>query len=256
MGKLIAVYGNNGSGKSTIASNLAFALSKQFLTGIIGLNTNYGSIQHFFGMRIENDKNLRNIILSNGLDDIAKNFTQHPTQTNLFVLSMPNEDDCLKLADTSIGLDSSTAINIVVTLKEKFDYLIVDCTNDVNDPLSIYSLVYSNKVINSIKPTLQGLSFLNSYKSLFEALKVYQDRIINVSNSDKNTIGLARFEKIANIKFDVALPFDKKVEISESEGIPISQSMKKSKSWFKEDYLSNLKILLSLVQGGNIVGKV
>ena len=57
--KIITIWGANGSGKTTVAVNLAAALAdRDYMVGIISSKLLYGELQSFFG------KNCACIILS------------------------------------------------------------------------------------------------------------------------------------------------------------------------------------------------
>lgn len=256
MSRIIAIYGINGSGKSTVASNLAYELSNNAIVGVISTNMNYPSIQHFFGVKIPEESSLKNICISTNKEvEIVKQFVPHPNNRNLFILSMPNNADCLTLADTSTNRlnDDDIVRDFWETLKVSyFDYIIVDCENDVNNLLSTYCLFYANTIINTIKPTIQDLSFVKSYKNFIEKMKNSRDivKVINVANADENYIGLARFENLANIKFDISLPYDNQVKIAENEGVSVSSIYQKKS--FNKNYVKVFGDLVNMVAGGLI----
>lgn len=57
--KVIAVWGANGSGKSTTAVNLAFSLSQRnFTVGLISSNIYYGEMQMLCGCNIPDDRGI------------------------------------------------------------------------------------------------------------------------------------------------------------------------------------------------------
>lgn len=219
MGKIITVCGGNGSGKTTVAANLGYILSQKYIVGIISTNKICGSIQHLLGTIIDDKHGLYELMMSKG--DISKTFTPCSNNKNLFVLSLSNNHDCLKLADEESNLDGQTAKNILSEMKDMFNYLIVDGDPDVNNPLSVYSLVYSDLIINLIKPTVTGTAFFNSYKALFSALKIHNERIMHIANNDKNYVGIRNIEKTADIKITMTIPHCKEVENAENKGIPI-----------------------------------
>ena len=52
--KIITVWGANGSGKTTVAANLAAALAdRDLMVGIISSKLTYGELQSIFGKRVE-----------------------------------------------------------------------------------------------------------------------------------------------------------------------------------------------------------
>lgn len=103
--KIISVCGANGSGKTTMAVNLATALTQTgSVVGLIQTELAYPSIQGFLGMRIEENKpNIKNILFdTTGKYDIEQQFQQYPKNKKLFVLSVSNYIDCLTFADKHV----------------------------------------------------------------------------------------------------------------------------------------------------------
>jgi MinD-like ATPase involved in chromosome partitioning or flagellar assembly len=242
MGKIIAIYGAPGSGKTTIACNLAYALSKKMTTGVLQTNIYYASIQHFFGMEIKKSKDLSTALLGYGKEDLSKCFTPHPQNNNLYILSPSNTYDCLALADDKNGLDGETAKNIILELKDMFDYLIVDCTPDINDALAIYSLINSEKIVNIIKPNIQGMAFATSYQSLFTALEFSDKKIIHVINNDKNYIGITTIQKILNVPSSLCIPHHKDAETAENTGIPLYT--------YNNKFTTSINTIIDVIIGG------
>ena len=254
MSRIIAVYGANGSGKSTVVSNLAYELSDKYLVGVISANMNYPSIQHFFGINIPEENSIKNICFSPNKEvEIVKQFMQHPNNRNLFILTVPNNSDCLSIADekTNRLKDDDIVRDFWETLKvSDFDYIIVDCTNEVNNLVSTYSLFYANVILHTIKPTIQGLSFVKSYAEFINKMQNDTDivKLINIANADENYIGLAKFENLAEIRFNIALPYDNIVRQAENEGVPVSEIAQKS---FKsKGYVKAFNQLVNMVVGG------
>lgn len=223
MGKIIAVCGGGGSGKSTIAANLGYMLSQKYLVGIVSTNKMFGSIQHLLGTTIDDSHGLYELIMTPG-GDITKMFMPCSNNKNLFLMALSNNQDCLKLADEESNISGETAKNLLFEMKEIFNILIVDCEPDINNPLSIYSMMFADKIINLIKPTVTGTAFYNSYKSLYSALQISSDKIIHIANGDKNYVGIRNIEKTANVKISMTIPFCREVEEAENKGIPVCRS--------------------------------
>ncbi len=57
--KIITVWGANGSGKTTVAVNLAAAIAaRNLMVCVISSKLYYGELQIMFGKRIESDKGI------------------------------------------------------------------------------------------------------------------------------------------------------------------------------------------------------
>lgn len=223
MGKMISIWGKGGSGKSTFTSNLACCLAKKGnLVGVMGTNTTYGSIQHYFGMTVTEDKSLYNAIQTfTKEDEIIKNFIPHPMMKDLFIMSMANTDDSLKIERIS----NDVGKNILFSTKDAFDYLIVDCTDANNDALALISLSYADFVIEVMRPTIQGIAYHIANEKLMEALKI-KDKIKLVLNCDRNFLDPNTVSSKIEMKVTESLPYSINIERSENNGEPIFLSGK------------------------------
>lgn len=219
MGKLIAVYGMNGSGKTTAAVNIAYRLADSGLTGVFNTNTNYPSLQHFFKMKLEEPKHSLNDILETaGREaDIPKAFVKCPEKENLFLLSVLDNTDCLTLADPNLKPSGAFAANCIREIKNLFDYTIADCGNDVNDPLAVYALKQADAVVHMVKPSIQGLAFCRSYRRLFEGLGV-SGKVLPVFSGDRNLVDLSGLAGAGGFEITAVLPYDPELQTAENEG--------------------------------------
>jgi|LSQX01.3.fsa_nt_gb cellulose biosynthesis protein BcsQ len=258
MGIMISIWGKGGSGKSTFASNLACCLAKKGkLVGILGTNTTYGSLQHYFGMQITDEKSLYRAFNSYNDDDIVKNFVSYPKLRDLFVLSLANTDDSLKIESISNEMGK----NLLLNVKDSFEFLIVDCTDSKYDALTLLSLTYSDSVIEIMRPTVQGIAYHVANEKLINSLKI-SNKLMLVLNANRNFLDLKNVKDKVKLKPIINLPYSLNVERSENNGEPIYLSgglIGADRRYIKEinrlaDILSNncnakkgnpLKILLS-----------
>lgn len=230
MGKIITVCGGHGSGKTTVAVNLAYLLSQKFIVGILSTNMTFGSVQRLLNTDVNENNGLYSLITSKG--DISKAFTPCKDNKNLFIMSLSNHNDCLSLADEELALSGDEAKELICEMRDMFQFLIVDCEPEINNPLSVYSLVYANGIINLIKPTVMGIEFHNSYKALFSALKIDTCNILHVVNGDKNFIGARTIERSTGTKLTAAIPYCREVEKAENTGVPVCRD--KNGEFYKE----------------------
>lgn len=216
MGKIIAVCGGHGCGKTTAAANLGYILAQDNLAGILSTNMMCGIVQHLCNTAVDEQHGLYEITMSRY--DSAKASVPCSSQKNLFLLSLADSHNCLTLADEETGMDGERAKEVLAELKGIFQYLIVDCEPEVNNPLSVYSIVCADLVINLIKPTVPGIAFHQSYQPLFTALKVSDEKIVHIANNDKNYVGIKNLERAAGIKIWLDIPYYKSVEEAENTG--------------------------------------
>lgn len=247
MGKIIAVYGANGSGKTTIACNLAYLLSRDNVTGIMSTDMQYGNLQHFYGMNIPKDKDLSSMLINGPKEEFMRYFNFHPDNQNLFVSSIADDVNCLKLADEA-SCDGAFAKSIYEELKDAFHYLIVDCATYVNNPLTIYALLLADRIIKITKPDIQGVAFDVAHNAIFDALELSENKILHLTNNDQNYVGVKSIERSFNVHFALHIPTCKGIEKAENKGIPICQSGTGSKEYHK-----SMQALYNLIGGGDII---
>lgn len=230
MSKVVSVYGANGSGKTTIAVNLAYSLAETgAIVGILSTDLSHPSLTGFLGMSISSHQPNWEHLCIKGYDikDVARYFVPHPKYSNLFVLSVSNEANCLTYAGDHIMDNADKVIAFYKQLEvSDFDYVILDLDNDVNNLLSTYGLYYSTQIIHTVIPHIQGLTFFNAYELFIEKMrnKANGNPIIHVSNADRNYFGLSKFEEAACIKFDHNLPYEEQAVRAENDGIPLLES--------------------------------
>ena len=218
MAKTIAFWGKDGSGKSTIASNIAIGLANAgHIVGIVSTNISYGSIQHYFGLNIPEQKSITEAIENFTDIDIKQRFVQHPKQKNLFLLSLANSQHCLYKTEIEDG--EETFIENLKSI-DAIDYILIDCTDSIYDNLTTVALVSADKVIYVFKPDIQNSSFLSSHTALISNIPNLNCSLSYVCNSNKNYIDLKQLQSAHKISFLTVMPYCSQVEVAASEGDP------------------------------------
>lgn len=82
---------------------------------------------------------------------MIKLFTPCTNNKNMFLMSLANSHDCLMLADEENAINGETAKDILSELKNMFQYLIIDCKPEINNPLSVLTFRRICSIIISIK---------------------------------------------------------------------------------------------------------
>lgn len=253
-GKIIAVCGGVNSGKSTICANLASVLSEDKLVIVFGVRTDYPSIQSFFDVLVPEERSIKKLyedISMNMSFDIREYLVQYQ-KSNIFVLSAPDNTKALTFADENLLPSRQNCKNVIIALQQLCDYLIIDCDTNISNNISAWGLNYADIVINAVRPTQQGLRFVNAYKDYYR--EIWRGKVINVANADKNYIGIRDFEKIADgeLRFDMCLPYDEQVELSENTGVPVIENYHKVKLFganYKESFQKLIDLVLNDVDG-------
>lgn len=170
---IVTIWGKNASGKSTVASNLACVFAKRgFRTALIGANRFYGSIQYFFDMEIKPEKSMRGMLSGDDSLSVGESFTECAAIKNLYIASLSDQDDCAGYR--ILRVDS--VVRFINLVKNSFDLAIFDGDESIEDPLSMYSLTMSDRIVYVTRPSLKYAVFAKAYESIVTGLQV-TDRI-------------------------------------------------------------------------------
>ena len=198
--KIVTVWGANGSGKTTVAVNLAAALAdRDLMVGIISSKLTHGELQSVFGKRVEPEKGIYKAI-SNGCN--TKNMFEATDNPNLFILSPPNVFDGMLL--TAISAD--TVKDLIEDSTIRFDYIIIDGSEELNNPVSSIGLTMSNKIVRVYKVCAKDCIWHKAMENLTDLIHIRSKTITVINGYDKSCDKMA-FLSGLDTKPDFELPF-------------------------------------------------
>ncbi len=209
---VISIFGKSGSGKTTVATHLGKFLSdKGYFVGIISAEIRYGDIQRRLSTKVNESKTLLNAIID------YKNAENYFTKVNenLYILSVHDTstikeyEDIVKILGTKES-QSKEQINrihqFVDSVSDIFDYLIIDCTDRINDIITFAFASTSDKVINLVESNISGVTFCNAHKYLNE-FDFYKNKINILNKHYEKAINKATIESLIEEKIDIAIPY-------------------------------------------------
>lgn len=226
-GKIIAVWGAGGSGKTTVAVNLGLALAERnMMVGVISSKLYYGELQSLFGKAVDAEKGLYRAI-SNGCN--TKNmFEAAEKSDNLFFLSVPNGFDGMLLT----ALSGETVRELIEDAAMRFDCLIIDGSEELNNPVSSIGLTAASKIVAvhrvSAKDCLWQFSMQNTMRLLH-----LQEHMIDVLNGYDHTCDKAQYLNSIGIRFGFELPYIQNAKALENAGKQIYRSGMGTKEYKK-----------------------
>ena len=148
-GHIIAVTGPNGIGKSTFSTFLAQNVEKKVLLIDFDLE----------------EKQIKTLL------KIKKQFQYSENLSNLIITIDKNLD---VLCDLDIIIDKTSKINylkvqeILNTFKNKYDFIIIDTSSDINQEYTKRIFYNSNKIIFLIEPNILGIKKAKKMLEIFE----------------------------------------------------------------------------------------
>ena len=187
---VITISGDNGSGKSTIAANLAYTIAKNTSLKVllIDFDTISGSIEEFF--RVNKMPKKPEYILStdkaSSLNYMVDAIDKRIFDNNFFeryLVEVPNCKNLSLLTGNNSLYICQNVLNqeyyskILDNAKSLYDYVIIDTSSNIFLDSTQFSLINSNKNFYVINPT-----YLSIKKAINTIDKIYKSWDVNLKN--------------------------------------------------------------------------
>lgn len=207
MGKLIAVFGTPGAGKTTTAIKLAYELCQKTKKSTIYISPDISvpAISMIFPRK----KKIHLYSLGSVIDkseifpeDLLQNMVCPDKQDNLGFLGYKAGENAYTYA---LPTDEK-AHELFLAAKKVADYVVVDCTREQHDILSEISLGYADYTAAIINPNLKSIAYFGS--------KPISDHTVKVMNITDNDVFLPTkeiAEHFGTIKF--TLPYSRELKV-------------------------------------------
>lgn len=201
---ILAIWGRDGTGKSTLADALGMLFVKQGATAIIDTDLTQPTLPvRINGRKIDADASLGKAISGMGTDDAAKYLHQHPKIKRLFYAGLTGHDEYLSF---ELGLDATDAArDFVERCAALVDTVILDLSGQRTDPFVPSALSGADKIIVPITPDVQGVCWFNAAKPFLEAVNAF-GRVLPIAAMAERS-ALDAIEKAANIRFAATLSY-------------------------------------------------
>lgn len=202
---LIAIWGRDGTGKSTLADAMGLLFAKRGVTVIIDTDLTQPALpQRINGKRYDADTSLGKAISGIGNENVARCLHQHPKHKALFYAGLTDRDEYLSY---ELGLDADNAARgLIEQCAELADTIILDLSGQRTDPFVPGALIHADKIIVPITPDVSGVCWFNAVKSFLEAMNAL-GRVLPVAVMVDRQYDLSVIEKAANIQFAAVLSY-------------------------------------------------
>ena len=202
---LIAVWGRDGIGKSTLCDALGMLFAKQGITVIIDTDLTQPTLPvRLNGSKFEAERSLGRAVSGIGANDASRYLHQHTNQKSLFYAGLIDMDEYLSY---EIGLEADNAAqDFVDQCLELADMVILDLSGQRTDPFVPGALSNADKIITMFTPHVEGLCWFKSVEHLLETMSA-QERTVPVFSMVERHSDIYAIEKADGIQFAISLPY-------------------------------------------------
>jgi len=240
---LIAIWGRDGTGKSTLVDALGILFSKKGVTAVIDTDLTQPTLPaRINGTAVSAEESWGTALSEIGIRDTAKYLHLHPKNKNLFYAGLTSGDE---YRSYEIGLEADVhAGEFVHKCVELANTVILDISGQRTDPFIPYALTNADKVLLPGTPDVQGICWLNAVNPLIEDMEA-QGRILTVAAMADRQHDLPAIEKVTDIRFAAALPFVKEFwQMRDTGASPLKGT---TSAAFR--YMCQIKKIYSLLKG-------
>lgn len=201
---VVAVWGRDGIGKSTLCDTLGKLFAKKGVTVIIDTDLTQPTLPvRLNGVKVDADASLGKAI-GIGAMDAAPYLHQHPKIKTLFNAGLTDKDEYLSY---ELGLEAdNSAQDFVERCGELADTVILDLSGQRSDPFLPGALIHADKLITLFTPNVQGICWFKSVKPLIDTMNA-QERVLPVVTMMGMHHDLSSVEKALDTKFAAMLPY-------------------------------------------------
>lgn len=241
---VIAVWGRDGIGKSTLCVALGQLFSKQGVVAIIDTDLTQPTLPiRLNGLNLEPNTSLGRAVSGFGAGDAAPFLHQHPKHKGLFCAGLVDGDDYMTY---EAGLDADDkAQEFVAQCGEMADTVILDLSGQRTDSFLPGALLHADKVIVLFTSDVQGVCWFNSVTPLLHNRQA-QGHVLPVAAMVSRHHDLSAVGKATSASFAAALPFVK--EFWQTHDTEISPLDGTTPSTFR--YKRQVRQLFEQLKGG------
>ena len=242
---LIAVWGRDGMGKSTLCDALGYLFSKKGIAAVIDTDLTQPTLPvRVNGMNFNAESSLGKTLYGIGAGEASRYLHQHPKRKGLFYAGLTDRDEFMSY---EIGLEADEVAQYFVgQCGGLAETVILDLSGQRTDPFIPCALTHAVKVIVLVTPDVQGVCWFQAVKSLFISMNA-QDRIIPVAAMADRHCDISAIEKAAGTRFPVSLPIVREFKRMKDMGeFPLSGT-----TLAAHRYAKQAKILYEMLREGD-----
>ena len=242
---IIAVWGRDGIGKSTLCDALGFLFAKQGITAVIDTDLTQPTLSaRVNGLNFDAATSLGKALYGIGAGEASRYLHQCPKRKSLFYAGLTDRDEFMSY---EIGLEADEAAKYFVgQCVGLADTVILDLSGQRTDPFVPCTLTHADKVIILFTPDVQGVCWFNAIKPLLHSMNA-QERVLPVAAMASRQCDLSAVEKATGTRFSVSLPLVRELQRMRDigESPPLTGT-----TFTAHRYPRQVKMLYGMLQGG------
>jgi len=202
---VIAIWGRDGAGKSTLSDTLGALFSKKGICIVIDTDLTQPTIPaRIPGAAGKGKKSLGHAVSGAVITDVRPYLHQHPRHKGLFYAGLTDGDDFLSY---ELGLESNcSARDFIDRCSEQADTVILDLSGQRCDPFLPATLSCAEHIILPVVPDVQGLCWFLSVMPLLDSMDA-RKRSIPVAAKAQPFHDIERIEKTGGLSFEAVFPY-------------------------------------------------
>lgn len=238
MPKIIAIYGQDGTGKTTLTYALADCLGQQNRLVLI-VHTDFSKpVLHERMPENQDAVSLGQILLTGDYANISRSFIRFKGNKNVYVTGILNNENFLSYREPS----EETAKAYYQAVSKLFDYVLVDTMDSVDDRMALCGLSEANHIVELVYPNIQGIIHQRAFEPVREDMHT-GGKTIYAAAKTRPCHNVSLVEKTLGITFNIRLPFSEEVDGCNLKGEPVKGCVgKPGRNYEKE--LSQLQELV------------
>lgn len=203
---ICAIWGAPQSGKTTLALNLAYGISRGDKTVCLISPVAYSELSALLSVKIPEEQSLRAAL--RGRAGIQQ--TIFKVDDLFYVLAMPVSADAF-----DNDYSSEQAKRLLDLTRITFDFVLVDCPSQPDNLIAAWSLNRADQVLLCVGGPVASVLWHRANK---KALQAVGGKTVSVGSEVTQALDCAAVYKLLNCTPDIRIPYMKEASLLQSEG--------------------------------------